>query len=261
MILKVLYIDDDEPLRFIVEMFLRRLLEGIIVDVASSGEEALEKIKEQTYDVIISDYDMSPGMNGLQLLNIFREDYPEHCRTPFGLLTSQDGSGFKEDAEGRGVAFIHSKCSDKDIGFNYLVLLCKICRAIEAKRRQDGTAIYELTLEAMTDEVKNSINETIGQIVDYLKLDGLLVRLLLAGGDLVMTSPEFNLTDEQIKDAIAGNIEAVIASPVEYRDILLGMIFAFRAGSFTGNEQVDLKTLAGLLAAKIVVSINQKSIE
>ena len=40
---------------------------GHVVSVAASGEEALEKLAEQTFDVVVSDMGMGAGMNGWEL--------------------------------------------------------------------------------------------------------------------------------------------------------------------------------------------------
>ncbi len=66
---RLLVVDDDEPLR---ELFATILTEaGWLVDVASSGDEALALLGERAYDVLLSDIDM-PRMTGLQLLRAAR---------------------------------------------------------------------------------------------------------------------------------------------------------------------------------------------
>jgi two-component system NtrC family sensor kinase len=49
---------------------------GYLVDRAGDGEEALERLEGGHYDVIISDLKM-PRMDGLHLLGVLRERYPE----------------------------------------------------------------------------------------------------------------------------------------------------------------------------------------
>jgi EAL domain-containing protein (putative c-di-GMP-specific phosphodiesterase class I) len=66
---RVLVVDDEVPL---CELFATVLSEaGWQVDVARSGDEALDLLGGQQYDVVLSDIDM-PGMNGLQLLHAVR---------------------------------------------------------------------------------------------------------------------------------------------------------------------------------------------
>ena len=66
---------DDEP---IVCESCKRILdeEGYEVDVAFSGQEAFEKMKRDTYDIVITDLKM-PGIDGMEVLKTFRSEYPE----------------------------------------------------------------------------------------------------------------------------------------------------------------------------------------
>ena len=63
---KILVVEDDVNIAGTVKGILE--LEGFLflVDIAKDGAEALEKIKQNRYDVIISDY-LMPGMNGEEL--------------------------------------------------------------------------------------------------------------------------------------------------------------------------------------------------
>lgn len=69
--LRILYVDDVPELRDITRISLGR--EGHLVDCASDGDEALEKIAAQpdSYDVLITDHHM-PRMDGLSLVKQLR---------------------------------------------------------------------------------------------------------------------------------------------------------------------------------------------
>jgi len=62
----ILVVDDEDKMRNILKLMLT--IKGHQVDEAADGEEALRKIKENSYDLIISDIRM-PGLNGLELLS------------------------------------------------------------------------------------------------------------------------------------------------------------------------------------------------
>jgi len=71
---RVLVVDDDSLSReFLVEATGAL---GMDVKSAASGQEALTRISEQNYDLVLSDMRM-PGMDGLQLLAALREQRPE----------------------------------------------------------------------------------------------------------------------------------------------------------------------------------------
>lgn len=71
---KVLVVDDEIPVCKSVSSALEQDI--YTVDIALSGEEALEKEKENKYDMIIADL-MMPGMSGMDLLRVIKEKRPE----------------------------------------------------------------------------------------------------------------------------------------------------------------------------------------
>ena len=71
--LAVLIVDDEEGLRRAVLNFLKR--RGIRATAVGDGVDALRALREQTFDVIVSDVRM-PGMNGRQFLERLRRDHP-----------------------------------------------------------------------------------------------------------------------------------------------------------------------------------------
>ena len=63
----ILVVDDDRQILEVVKRILER--EGIVAHCVESGEEALEKIKERTFSLMITDLNM-PGLDGLELSRI-----------------------------------------------------------------------------------------------------------------------------------------------------------------------------------------------
>lgn len=71
---KVLLIDDEEEFTKILSE--RMESRGLKVDSAKSGEEALRKINEVSYDAIFLDLSM-PGMDGIETLKRMLEKNPD----------------------------------------------------------------------------------------------------------------------------------------------------------------------------------------
>ncbi|MDD5537418.1 MAG: response regulator [Candidatus Omnitrophica bacterium] len=70
---KILVVDDELEGRETVANFLRR--RGFAADVALSGEECLEKIKQKTFDLVLLDISLA-GMDGLLTLKRIKEINP-----------------------------------------------------------------------------------------------------------------------------------------------------------------------------------------
>lgn len=70
---RILVVDDEEPMRHMLELLLRR--EGFEVFTAPSGEAALDLLERERVDVLLSDVRM-PGMGGLDLVEAVTEQHP-----------------------------------------------------------------------------------------------------------------------------------------------------------------------------------------
>ncbi|GJD34782.1 response regulator [Methylobacterium aerolatum] len=134
----ILVVDDQEKLLRLVVMLLSRI--GFPdVDGASSGEEALEKLRSRRYALVISDLDMEP-MDGLTLLREIRGD-DALMNTPF-ILT--EASFDFED-----INLAHQAGADAFIlkPFDIAVLKTKLKQVINRKpRKREAPIAAESTL-------------------------------------------------------------------------------------------------------------------
>ena len=67
---KILVVDDEEVLRNLAKEVLFE--EGYQVTLADSGEQALEFLKQEPFDLVIADFKM-PGIDGMELLKKIKE--------------------------------------------------------------------------------------------------------------------------------------------------------------------------------------------
>jgi two-component system OmpR family response regulator len=84
--MKVMIVDDDEDIRLICELAIRRVGKWDFVG-AASGEEALELVQSERPDVILLDV-MMPGIDGPTTFARLRER-PETRRIPVVFLTAK----------------------------------------------------------------------------------------------------------------------------------------------------------------------------
>src|SRR5262245_53883776 len=66
---RILVVDDDPQIRRVMRATLAP--KGYEVTDAKNGEEALEKLRGETYDLVLLDMNM-PGMGGLETCQIIR---------------------------------------------------------------------------------------------------------------------------------------------------------------------------------------------
>jgi len=71
---RVLLVDDEE--KFLNVLSQRLGTRGVDADTATSGGDALVKIKNKNFDAIVLDV-MMPGMGGIETLKRIRKQYPE----------------------------------------------------------------------------------------------------------------------------------------------------------------------------------------
>jgi len=84
--MKIMIVDDYSTMLRILRNLLRQL-EFTNVDEATNGGDALQKLREGSYTLIISDWNMQP-MTGLELLKEVRAD-AKLKHIPFIMVTAE----------------------------------------------------------------------------------------------------------------------------------------------------------------------------
>ena len=100
--IRVLHVDDEPTDLEITRIFLKReAKENIEIVGVLSAEEALKKLQEEHFDVIISDYRML-GMDGLEFLEELRKSQHDIGSIPFILFTGKGGEEVAREAFNKG---------------------------------------------------------------------------------------------------------------------------------------------------------------
>jgi CheY-like chemotaxis protein len=107
---KVLVVDDDP----VVGKSFDRVLsgKGYAVITARNGDEALKKLRDETYDVVFTDIKM-PGMNGLEVAERVKASQPW---LPVIIVTGYGTDAYEARAKAAGVSgFLHKPLSPEMI--------------------------------------------------------------------------------------------------------------------------------------------------
>jgi len=102
---RILIVDDEEKLVFLLKQALLFRFPDSCVDMAYSGEEGLSCLAVHAYDLIIADYRM-PGFSGMELIKGVRYLDP---RTSIILMTAYGSAELGQEAKALGVAHYFSK--------------------------------------------------------------------------------------------------------------------------------------------------------
>lgn len=140
--IRILFVDDEPGLRDIGKMYLEEFA-GFSVTTAENGADAIHLLTEQTFDGIVSDYEMGE-MSGIDLLKHIRE---KGDTTPFIIFTGKGREEVVIEALNNGVDFYLQKGGEPAAMF--AELLNKINYAVSRR-------CAENKLESMVQNLKLS---------------------------------------------------------------------------------------------------------
>ena len=99
---KVLIVDDSGVMRKIIQKNIKEA--KLIVDEfveAGDGKEALGKLKGQTVDLILCDWNM-PNMSGIDFVRTIKST-AEYSNIPIVMITTEGSESMRQEAENAGV--------------------------------------------------------------------------------------------------------------------------------------------------------------
>jgi len=142
--INVLHVDDGLDFAEMAAEFIERHDERIDIQTASSVSEGLDRLVENKFDCIVSDYDM-PGKGGIEFLEAVRESHPE---VPFILFTGKGSEEVASEAISAGVTDYLQKGSGTS---RYEILVNRITNAVERRRTRKEVARTEQRLRTIAE--------------------------------------------------------------------------------------------------------------
>ncbi|CCQ34643.1 Adaptive-response sensory-kinase protein [Halorhabdus tiamatea SARL4B] len=149
--IRVLHVDDEPDFLDLVATMLESERDRFAVETATTASEALDRLDEDV-DCLVSDYEM-PGRDGLELLEVVRETYPN---LPFILYTARGSESIASDAILSGVTDYLEKAGGTE---QYTVLANRIENAVEqywAERRAETLDRIRSTVRDVNQELVRS---------------------------------------------------------------------------------------------------------
>ncbi|MBI5017712.1 MAG: response regulator [Deltaproteobacteria bacterium] len=107
---RLLIVDDEKNIRLTLAQSLRSL--GVEVETAVYAEEALYKLAQNDYDLVLLDLEL-PGMGGMEMLRRAKRTRPD---VPVMIITAYGTQETSEEALSLGaVEFVQKPFSSKEI--------------------------------------------------------------------------------------------------------------------------------------------------
>ncbi len=158
----VLIVDDIAMDRRLAGRLLEKHADAQVA-YASNGKEALAAIQAEPPDVVVTDLQM-PEMNGLELVEAVRSDYPE---VPVILMTAHGSEEIAAEALRRGAAFYVPK---KNLTEDLVASVLRVLAAVEASRRRDElfNSLMEMTSYFQLDNDRAKIPPLVAYMQECL---------------------------------------------------------------------------------------------
>jgi PAS domain S-box-containing protein len=146
---RILIVDDNEDHLYITKKNLERRNSSFSVKVVRSGEECLAALAESEFDCIISDYDMRPGMNGIDLIHTLKD---RKIDVPVIVISEVGDADVEAKALGSGAVDYFNK----SIGFaNFETVVSSINQAIEERSLSQNIPVRPEPLSPLAEAISS----------------------------------------------------------------------------------------------------------
>lgn len=233
-IIRVLVVDDEESMRRFLQILLEK--EGYAVVCASSGDEAVQRIEAEPFDVLITDLKM-PGMNGVALLEKARELDPS---LPVVILTAYGSDAAAIEAMEKGAfQFVEKKAKNDELALvvRNALNMRHLREENQVLKRQLKKSHTERKIVGTSDEMQR-----VFQMVDRVAATDATILIYGESG----TGKELIAREIHYRSHRANGPFVSINCGALPKDLLESNLFGHIRGSFTGaiKDQQGLFTVS-----------------
>ncbi len=165
---RALVVDDSKSARVALKKQLQ--IHNLSVEMANSGEDALDFLTSRMVDVIFMDHEM-PGMNGFEAVRAIKSN-PRTAMIPVMMYTSRGGELYISQARALGAVDLLPKQTEPGVLFNMLLKLGLVTDRRTGLRETDDDGAALEQDGAGTQDVERD-EKPIG-----MELSGLLARIV-----------------------------------------------------------------------------------
>lgn len=160
---RLLIVEDDSDIRELLKHFLKEFVDEIIE--AGNGAAALEHVKTQEFDTILSDIEM-PQMNGLKFLAYVRS---LGQMTPFVVLTAHGDHSRALEALSLGAFDFISKESKKKVMIESVCAALKFGREMKSSKNDPVRSTH---LRKIYTDMSKSSEMRLRKIIEEMSTTG-----------------------------------------------------------------------------------------
>jgi DNA-binding NtrC family response regulator len=219
---KILVVDDDDSMCQFLSIMLRK--EGFEVTTVRDGQSAVQKVKEDGFDVVITDIKM-PGMDGLQVLDQIKAIDPS---TPVVIMTGFASQKTAIEAVNKGAFQYLEKHANND------EVKIVVRNAIEMKKVQNQNVFLKKQLRKWHDN-----KEIIGTSEEMARVFKTIEKVADTDSTILIygesgTGKELIAKEIHYRSGRANGSFVSINCGALPKDLLESNLFGHVRGSFTG---------------------------
>ena len=222
---RVLVVEDEKAIRLALKGLLGR--EGYEVELAECGEDALEEIRSETYDLVLTDLALGGGVSGLDVLKAVKEICLE---TAVVMITAHGSEKIAVEAMKAGAEDYVPKPFDND------ELRVLILRALDRQRLERENRFLRERLQREygfsnlvgSGPAMKKVFETIQKVAPTDL--SVMIRGESGTGKELVAQAIHDTSTRQNKPFVAVNCAAI------HRELVESELFGHEKGAFTGAD-------------------------